>query len=195
MKRVIGLLGGSFNPAHNGHVHISIEARKRLGIRTIWWMVSPQNPLKPTKGMASFASRFASAKAITAPYPFIHVTDIEQRTNTRYTVDTLRILKKRFPHVQFVWLMGADNLATIHRWQEWAEIFKLCPVLVLDRSPFSHSALRKRAAIRFRANRHPQRRLRKLSTLPTPGWGFVHIRKHPESSTQIRARQNRLKIG
>jgi nicotinate-nucleotide adenylyltransferase len=122
------------------------------------------------------------------------VTDIEQQTRTRYTVDTLRALKKRFPRTQFVWLMGADNLATIHRWQEWAEIFALCPILVLDRSPFSHSALRQKAALRFAQKRQPQRRLRKLSNCGLPSWGFVHIAKHPDSSTEIRARQKNLKI-
>lgn len=186
MKKLVGLLGGSFNPAHAGHVHISAEARKRLKLPVVWWMVSPQNPLKSTTGMAPFAKRFASAEKITAQVPFIRVTDMEQRMNTRYTVDTLRKLKKRYPKTRFVWLMGADNLAGIHRWQEWAEIFKLCPILVLDRSPFSHSSLRQKAALRFRQQRLPLRRLRRLPVSNTPAWGFVHIAKHPASSTEIR---------
>lgn len=180
---VIGLLGGSFNPAHAGHVHISVEALKRLGLKKIWWLVSPQNPLKPVRGMLPFAERFAGAKKITAMHRRIQVSDIENRINTRYTIDTLRKLKRRFPRTQFVWLMGADNLASIHRWQEWAEIFKLVPILVLDRSPFSHSSLRKKAALRFAKYRVEPRA---LLAATTPRWAYTHMRKHPESSTRIR---------
>lgn len=182
-SQTIGLLGGSFNPAHAGHVHISMEARKNLGIHHIMWMVSPQNPLKSTRGMAPFQQRFQRAKNMTKHYRFIQVSDVEQHINTRYTIDTLRKLKKRFPHVQFIWLMGADNLATIHHWQEWEKIFEMVPVLVLDRSPFSHSALRQKAAIRFaRYRKKPS----ELSTSSLPAWGYSHMRRHPASSTQIR---------
>ena len=162
------------------------NALKQLGITKIWWLVSPQNPLKPVRGMSPFAERFAGAKRITAAHRMIHVSDIEQRINTRYTIDTLRKLKKRFPRVQFVWLMGADNLATIHRWQEWAEIFKLVPILVLDRSPFSHSSLRKRAGLRFAKYRTTPRA---LLSATTPRWAYTHMRRHPESSTRIRSGQ------
>lgn len=185
-KRTIGLLGGSFNPAHAGHVHISIEAKKRLKLAEVWWLVSPQNPLKPLLGMAPFEARFAGAQTLTAKHPFIHISDIEKRLNTRYTIDTLRKLKRRFPRVQFVWLMGADNLATIHRWEEWAEIFEQMPVLVLDRAPFSHSALRKKAALRFAGARKKTSEISALAALRLPAWGFVHMRKHPESATNIR---------
>ncbi len=181
----IGLLGGSFNPAHDGHLHISIEAQKRLGLKKIWWMVSPQNPLKPTQGMAPFSERFAGAKNI-AKCSFIQVTDIEQRLHTRYTIDTLRKLKRRFPKQQFVWLMGADNLATIHRWQEWEKIFALVPILVLDRSPFSHSALRKKAALRFAKYRKNSRTLTACAAQGLPVWAYTHMRRHSASSTKIR---------
>jgi len=184
--RYIGLLGGSFNPAHQGHVHISIEAKKQLGLKNIWWLVSPQNPLKPTRGMAPFAERFASAKAITKPHRFIHVSAIEQKLRTRYTIDTLRKLKRRFPKSRFVWLMGADNLATIQGWQEWEKIFALVPILVLDRSPFSHSALRKKAALRFASKRTSPRRLL-TENQGLPAWAYTHMKRHFESSTRIRS--------
>lgn len=189
MPDTIGLLGGSFNPAHAGHLHISLEAARQLGLKKIWWMVSPQNPLKPQKGMAPFAERFASAKKITARHPFIQVSDIEQKMNTRYTIDSLRKLKKRYPKTRFVWLMGADNLATIQHWQEWEKIFSLVPILVLDRSPFSHSALRKKAALRFSRYRANPRKLLKSAALGLPAWSYNHMKRHPESSTRIRGRR------
>ncbi|MDX2073328.1 MAG: nicotinate-nucleotide adenylyltransferase [Alphaproteobacteria bacterium] len=189
-----GLLGGSFNPAHAGHVHISLEARKILGLKKIWWMVSPQNPLKSERGMAPFPERFAGAKAITRRQRFIRVSDIENRIHTRYTIDTLRKLRRRFPRLHFVWLMGADNLATIHRWQEWEQIFALVPVLVLDRSPFSHSALRKKAALRFAKYRKNPRALLACANQGLPVWAYTHMRRHPESSTAIRKNlENRQK--
>lgn len=183
---VIGLLGGSFNPAHNGHVHISLEAKKRLGLKKIWWLVSPQNPLKPVRGMAPFAERFAGAKKITEPHRFIHVSDIESRMHTRYTIDSLRKLKRRFPRANFVWLMGADNLATIQSWQEWEKIFALVPILVLDRSPFSHSSLRKKAALRFAKYRQNPRCLMVLARKGLPAWAYTHMKRHAASSTAIR---------
>lgn len=184
--RFIGLLGGSFNPAHAGHVHISMEARKKLGLKKIWWMVSPQNPLKPERGMALFAERFAAARTITRAYRFIEVSDIETRLHTRYTIDSLRKIKRRFPRQRFVWLMGADNLATIHRWQEWEKIFQLVPILVLDRSPFSHSALRTKAALRFAKYRKTPRKLTACATDGLPAWAYTHMKRHAESSSRIR---------
>jgi nicotinate-nucleotide adenylyltransferase len=110
----IGLLGGSFNPVHEGHVHISLEAIKRLRLDAVWWLVSPQNPLKSSEGMAPYAERLASAQSY-ARHPRIHVSGIEKTLGTRYTIDTLRALTKRMPRQQFLWLMGADNLAQLHR--------------------------------------------------------------------------------
>lgn len=150
-------------------------------------MVSPQNPLKSTQGMMSFDKRFASAKHITQGRNFIAVTDIEKRMHTRYTIDSLRKLKRRFPKIEFVWLMGADNLASIHRWQEWAKIFTLVPILVLDRSPFSHSSLRKKAALRFAKYRTSPRALMARARCKLPAWAYIHMRRHTESSTRIRS--------
>jgi nicotinate-nucleotide adenylyltransferase len=186
LPSVVGILGGSFNPAHAGHMHISREACKRLGIRHIWWMVSPQNPLKSAVDMADFSTRLTHAKLITKHERACMVTDIEQKLASQYTIDTLKKLKKRFPRTRFVWLMGADNLANIHCWEQWQQIFTICPILVLDRSPMSHSALRSKAAIRYKKQRINEHDTRFLPSVTTPAWVFSHIRRHPESASAIR---------
>ena len=135
----IGLFGGSFNPAHSGHLDLSLAALRHLGLDYVWWLVSPQNPLKPVNGMAPFAERFAGARAI-ARHPRLIVTDIETSLGTVYTAQTLRRLAARFPRLRFVWLMGADNLATIHRWRDWQDIFERVGVAVFDRPSYSLGA-------------------------------------------------------
>ncbi|MBO0712928.1 MAG: nicotinate-nicotinamide nucleotide adenylyltransferase, partial [Acetobacteraceae bacterium] len=118
--RRIGLLGGSFNPAHGGHLHVSLLALRHLALDEIWWLVSPQNPLKPADGMAPFANRLEQARRVAAEHPRIRVTDLENRLGaSRYTADTLQALRRRFPRLRFVWLMGGDNLVQIPRWQRW----------------------------------------------------------------------------
>jgi nicotinate-nucleotide adenylyltransferase len=181
----IGLLGGSFNPAHEGHLHVSMEALKRLKLDYVWWLVSPQNPLKPAKGMAAYAKRFASAEAITKGQRRIKVSNFEKQHNLLYTYATLQAIRKRHPHVQFVWLMGADNLASFHRWQHWRDIITIAPVAIFDRAPFSHTALRKKAATALR-----QKRLRECDvsalTRKKGHWVYVLMRRHAASSTAIR---------
>lgn len=183
---VVGLLGGSFNPAHAGHLHISLEAIKRLGIRQVWWMVSPQNPLKSTIDMAEFDVRLTHAAVTAKDFEQIIVTDIEQQLGSNYTVDTLQRLKKRYPRTRFIWLMGADNLASIHRWDRWQDVFNACSILVLDRAPMSHSALRSKAAIRYKNQRINERAMPNLAKEAPPVWGFAHIRRHAENATEIR---------
>src|SRR5262245_19769275 len=139
-QRRIGLLGGSFNPAHEGHRDISLAALAYLDLDEVWWVVSPQNPLKSEKGMASFAERMAGAQAM-AHHPRIKVTDIEKWLGTRYTADTMRTLVTRFPSYRFVWLMGADNLAQIASWRDWTRIFHLVPIAVFDRPTYTIKAL------------------------------------------------------
>ena len=134
--RRIGILGGSFNPAHDGHRHISLEALKRLRLDEVWWLVSPQNPLKPQEGMAPFEDRIEKAKSV-ADHPRIRVTDIEKGFATTYTAETLARLCRRFPNQRFVWLMGADNLSQISRWNRWTRIFHTVPVAVFDRPSYS----------------------------------------------------------
>ncbi len=181
----VGLLGGSFNPAHAGHLHISRVALKRLGLDAVWWLVSPQNPLKPTAGMAPLAERMASARAA-ARHPRIHVTDIERSLNSRYTADTLKRLRRRFPHVEFVWLMGADNMTQIPRWRRWAEIFDTVPVAVIARPAYCWNAMHGKAASRFRHARIPDRAAKTLANRAAPAWTYVTTRLHPASATEIR---------
>jgi nicotinate-nucleotide adenylyltransferase len=193
-KRRIGLLGGSFNPAHEGHRDISLAALAYLDLDEVWWVVSPQNPLKSAKGMASFAERMASAKAM-ADHPRIRVTGIEQRLGTRFTADTLRKLVTRFPSCRFVWLMGADNLAQIASWRDWTRIFHLTPIAVFDRPTYTIKALTSLAARRFRRSRRREAALKTLAATPAPAWVFVHHRLNPISATQIRAERARKQTG
>jgi nicotinate-nucleotide adenylyltransferase len=189
----IGLLGGSFNPAHDGHRFISLEAMKRLKLDAVWWLVSPQNPLKAAKGMASLGERMARADAV-ARHPRIVVTDIENRLGTRVTVDTLTALAQRFTATRFVWLMGADNLAQIPRWNRWTTIFHSTAVAVFDRPSYSLKALSGQAATRFARHRVPPRKAGRLAALDPPAWTFIVMRRHPASATAIRRRRraNRL---
>lgn len=182
-------MGGSFNPAHDGHRHISLEALRRLRLDAVWWLVSPQNPLKPTAGMAPLKDRLAAARRI-AGHPAIRVTAIEERTGTRYTVDTVTALKQSFPNTRFVWLMGADNLVQLPQWQRWRDLFHLVPIAVFDRAPYSFRALAGEAA---RAHRHRRcfgRRARALADQALPAWAYFHTRQHPASATAIRARRD-----
>ncbi len=192
--RRIGLLGGSFNPAHEGHLHISREALKRLRLDEVWWLVAPQNPLKPKAGMAELAQRVAAAKEV-ADDKRIKVTDIESKLGTRYTIDTLRVLKHRFPSARFVWLMGADNLAQISRWHDWQEIFATLPIAVFDRPAYSLRALSGQAARRFTAQRIAAEQAFTLASHTLPAWSFIRSRLNPASATAIRAGQRRSKKG
>jgi nicotinate-nucleotide adenylyltransferase len=182
----IGLLGGSFNPAHEGHRLISLEALERLGLDEVWWLVSPQNPLKPVTGMASLASRLARGR-ILARHPRIRVTGIEDLLACHYTADTLGALTRRFPRVRFVWLMGADNLMQLTQWRDWPEIFRLVVVAVFDRPSYSLRAFAAGAARRFARHRLDEERARGLAGRKPPAWVFIHSRLSTVSATQIRA--------
>lgn len=182
----VGLLGGSFNPAHAGHRYISLEALRRLGLDQVWWLVSPQNPLKAAAGMAPLAERVACATAVAA-HPRIRALPLETRLGTRFTADTLRRLTT-WRGYRFVWLMGADNLAQLPRWRHWRQIMAACPVAVFERHPYSYAALAGPAAGGFRAARLPKPRVSELANGPTPAWVFVRLRPHPASATAIRAR-------
>lgn len=181
----IGLLGGSFNPAHEGHRHISLVARRRLGLDAVWWLVSPQNPLKPKAGTADFEKRLDAARK-TARHPRIVVSDLEARLGTRYTVETLRLLKTRFPCAHFVWLMGADNLAQLPWWKDWQEIMSLVPVAVIDRPGYTLKAQLGKAAERFRKARVPEARARAFPYADPPAWIYLHAKLNPLSATAIR---------
>jgi nicotinate (nicotinamide) nucleotide adenylyltransferase len=184
--RRIGLLGGSFNPAHEGHRYISIQALKRLRLHEVWWLVSPQNPLKRRDDMAPFASRLSAARRA-AKHPRIRVTDVEKRLRTVYTADTLRVLLPRFPGCRFVWLMGADNLRQIWEWKDWLRIFTLVPIAVFARPTYSLDVLSGKAAKRFAAYCVRESRAHNLVDMDPPAWVFFHMRPHQGSATRIRA--------
>ncbi len=185
----VGLLGGSFNPAHRGHRHISAEALKRLGLAQVWWLVSPQNPLKSAEGMADFDSRFAEAERMAA-HPRIKVSDIEQRIRTRYTIDTLRLLKRQYPQHRFVWLMGADNLIQIPAWRGWREIFADVPIAVFDRPGYTHRAVRGRAAQYFNDARIKNSHA--LLSCSAPAWCFLFTPRDHISATELRRKLKKL---
>lgn len=182
----IGLLGGSFNPAHDGHLYISELARSRLRLDQVWWLVSPQNPLKPAAGMKPLDERLRRAAALPLP-GFVRVTDLETRLGTRYTADTLAALHRRYPGQHFVWLMGADNLAQIHRWKRWHDIFGGTPIAVFDRGAYAYASLSAPGAMRYAAFRYPAEAAATLPGRQAPAWTFLRMRRHPASATAIRA--------
>jgi nicotinate-nucleotide adenylyltransferase len=180
------LLGGSFNPAHGGHLHITLLALRRLDLDEVWWLVSPQNPLKPAKGMAPFAARLAGAAALAKGHPRIRVSAIEAALGTSYTADTVAALGRRFPHTSFVWLMGGDNLAQLPRWKRWVELVERVPIAVFDRPQTSLRALSGQAAQRFARARVAPGAARDLVEMKPPAWAFLHTRLDPRSATEIR---------
>ena len=188
----VGILGGSFNPTHDGHLHISILALKQLQLDEVWWMVSPQNPLKSTKDMAPFEERLENAEKFIR-HPAIRVTDLESRLGTSYTVETLTALKLAFPRVRFVWLMGADNLAQMSRWRRWTRIFNLVPLAAFDRAPYSFDALAGKAAQALSRFKLRARNAPNLVERAPPAWIFFHTRLHSGSATLIRARRNSVR--
>ncbi len=186
-RAAVGLLGGSFNPAHEGHAHIARVAIERLGLDEVWWLVSPGNPLKPVAGMAPLTERFASA--VSRAGPAMRVTDIERDLGTRYTAEALPRLKARYPRLSFVWLMGADNLAQIPAWKGWSLIFHTVPVAVFARPHYLERALSGAASARFRDGRLPERAARSLARHRPPAWMFIHSRLVAASASAIRARK------
>jgi nicotinate-nucleotide adenylyltransferase len=187
----IGLLGGSFNPAHDGHIHLSGHALRLLALDEVWWLVSPQNPLKPEAGMAPFARRLAGAERLARRHARLRAVDVEARLGTRYTADTLAALTRAFPRARFVWLMGADNLAQLPAWRRWGRIFELVPIAVFDRAPYSFRALAGAAAKRFARFRRPERDADRLAGMKPPAWIFFRTALHPASATALRAKRRR----
>jgi nicotinate-nucleotide adenylyltransferase len=182
----VGLLGGSFNPAHPGHLHISQLALDILALDAVWWLVSPQNPLKPAAGMAPLEVRVAAARERAAPEPRIFVSDLEQALGTRYSVDTLSALVKRYPATRWVWIMGADNLSELHRWKDWTRLFDLAPVAVFDRPTYSFPALQGEAAKQMAEHRVTRINAAALADAKPPAWMFLWSAFDPTSATAIR---------
>ncbi|GEM91542.1 nicotinate-nucleotide adenylyltransferase [Cereibacter sphaeroides] len=182
---VVGLLGGSFDPPHPGHVHITREALKRFGLDRVWWLVSPGNPLKP-RPPAPLARRLAEARRLMR-HPRVAVTGLEAEIGTRFTAETLAVLQRRYPGVRFVWLMGADNLAQFHRWERWRAIMESVPVGVLARPGAGLRARTSPAARRYASALLPEAEAARLGRSAAPAWCFVNLPMMDLSSTEIRA--------
>jgi nicotinate-nucleotide adenylyltransferase len=189
----IGIMGGSFNPVHEGHRIVAETALKRLGLDQVWWLVTPGNPLKENSGLPPQAARMAGALAY-ARGPRMKITGFEAELGTPYTAATLAYLKQRYPQVRFVWVMGADNLAAFNRWQKWQQIFETVPIAVVDRPGYRLKALAGLAAQRFARARLDETDAATLPKSKAPAWVFLTSRLSPLSSTALR-RQNSSKAG
>lgn len=184
-KRRIGLIGGSFNPAHQGHIHIARHAKHAAQLDEVWWLVSPQNPLKSNDGMAPFAQRFARARTAAKLYSWIKVLDFEQKQNLQFTADSLSLLMTRCPKADMIWIMGADNLLQFTQWKRAYFISRLVPIIVVNRPLYRFQALASSgAALLSRCRKKPARRLSRKNG----GWTFIHAASDSASSTAIRGR-------
>ncbi len=183
----IGLLGGSFNPAHRGHRRISLAAMSRLGLDEIWWLVSPGNPLKEgAKDMAPFEARFAAAKTM-ARRSRIRVSDFERLQGSRYTIDTVRRLKRRYPRDQFIWLLGSDTLPNFHEWRRWRDLAREVPIAVIRRPGYDHGAHAARAMGWLRRFVRPSSQAIHWTEWSAPAILLLRLPPDPTSATAIRA--------
>ena len=183
--RRIGLLGGSFNPAHGGHRRISLFALEALGLDEVWWMVSPGNPLKPAAGMAPLAARVASAQRRARRAP-IRVTAVEREFGTRFTIDSLRELQRRWPKRQFVWLMGTDNLGQFHHWCDWRGIARAMPIAVIARPGYDAAAIASPAMAWLRRYRRSAASFRNRAEWSAPALVLLRFDPDQRSATALR---------
>ncbi|WP_045679056.1 nicotinate-nucleotide adenylyltransferase [Martelella endophytica] len=186
----VGLFGGSFNPPHEGHLLVASLAIQRLGLDQLWWLVTPGNPLKSGNGLAPLAERLALSEAM-ARDPRIQVTAFEKSLGTAYTARTIRHITRRHPDVHFVWVMGADNLGSFHRWQEWRRIAETVPIAVIDRPGATLTYLSSKAARTLDKARVPERAAKALPRMKPPAWTFIHGPRSSVSSTALRLEKNR----
>lgn len=174
----IGLLGGSFNPAHGGHLYVSETARRRLNLDYVWWLVSPQNPLKSVHDMGDYRARLDRARRIAARHPRLVVSDLESVLGTRFTIETVTALQRRFPGIDFVWLMGSDNLDQFSRWRDWQRLARHIPIAVVQRPGSIVAAVHAAAARRFGTTR---------GCLKPPAIAILDGARNFESATRLRA--------
>jgi nicotinate-nucleotide adenylyltransferase len=183
----IGLLGGSFNPAHPGHLYVSETALKRLKLDSVWWLVSPGNPLKDKSSMAGLAARLESARQMAAHHPRIHVSALEQQLHTVYTIDTVEALQRRFPDIHFVWLMGSDNLEQFSHWRRWRDLARRIPIAVVQRPGSILAALNAPLVRRFGMTRDWREQ--------PPAVTVLDGARNHESATRLRASSPRTWVG
>jgi len=186
--KTVGLLGGSFNPAHDTHLEISLAALRRLDLAAVWWLVSPQNPLKSPDDMAAFEERLASARNL-ARDPRICASDMENRLGTRYTADTLEKLVTLLPDTRLIWLMGADNLAQLPKWKDWKKITRTVVFAIFDRPGYSDAIETSEAAQYLRGHQIPEGEARTLGSMTAPAWTIIRDVYSPLSSTAIRRKK------
>ena len=187
IKLKIGLVGGSFNPAHAGHIHVSLAAYHKLGLDQIWWLVSPQNPLKSSADMANLPDRLAAARDITTATPFIHVIAPEVRLPSNFTYETLKYFNETVPLARLVWIMGADNLVQFKQWKRYKDIIDLLPIAVIDRPGYSYQAIS--AGRHLFKHRYTARQLRSRLVKTREnmlGWCFIAGQRHHMSATDLR---------
>lgn len=183
----IGIMGGSFNPPHDGHLVVARTALRAVGLDRLWWLVTPGNPLKSHDELPPMSERIEESEAL-ARHPAMEVTDLEAQIATPYTAETVAFVVHRYPRAHFVWVMGADNLAGFERWQRWRDIADMVAIAVVDRPGWRFPALASRAARVLADRRVPEAHARDLPMLPAPAWTLLSTRLSDESSTRLRAK-------
>tara|TARA_Y100000748_G_C15453678_1_gene471979 strand:+ start:594 stop:1169 length:576 start_codon:yes stop_codon:yes gene_type:complete len=187
----IGLLGGSFDPPHKGHLYISIEAKKILNLDEVWWLITPQNPLK-ISNPATYVERVKNCKIITRGTP-IKIKEIEKNIESQYTYQTIVYLQKHYSQIKFYWLMGADNLVNFHKWQKWKEIFSKISIVIFRRHGYNNKALKSSTSKTFNNSRIISSKLSKNNFKELPSWTLVNNKEIKISSTEIRKQRNLLR--
>ena len=187
LRLKIGLVGGSFNPAHDGHIHVALKARQQLGLDQIWWLVSPQNPLKSSLGMASHEKRLANARKLVTPYPFLRVIEPESSLPSNYTYNTLKYMIKTMPLSRLIWVMGADNLDQFAHWYRYRDMIRLLPIAVVDRPSYSLGAIAIGRQLLGRQTKVKKMRYAIVTgTVNLPSWCFMAGQLNAASATEIR---------